>query len=102
MTSSVSGVCRVMSAITVAWASRPCSFQRKAMGETPMLRGKRHGAFSIDHRARAFAAPALHVYGHRQLTDVRVGPFDVDGHRGLRAAEALRADAGLIDQVEQL
>src|SRR5215210_1021186 len=56
----------------------------------------------VDDRARALAAPALHVDGDRELADVRVGPLDVDGHGGGDAAQTLGADAGLVDEVEQL
>ena len=48
-----------------------------------------------------FGTPALHVDGHGIAGDVGPGGLDVHGEGGSVAAETLRADAGLVDDVEK-
>src|SRR5262245_19111429 len=56
----------------------------------------------MNRRTRPLTAPALHVDRDRKLADVCMRPLDVHGQGGGHAAKSLRADAGLVDEVERL
>jgi len=74
----------------------------KSQSDGHILKPHLHLAVGAHLRPAPFRPPALHVHRDGVAGNVSPRGLDMNSQRGGVAAQALRADAGLIDRVEEL